>query len=219
MSVLPVESAASQTRSSGRRRSEDEIDSLFDRVKAMEQAAATTFVEATAEQGLPAWAAVLPQTQLAPPAELTTPPIQASAQGTRDAAHANGGLMRVDSAYSDARTTPKHDRLRLADEASYVQHGTLPVIVAGQLIELSLLRERRSARDSVLTRRLSIVLDSSATPALVVDAHVHDDELVIAFSGSCSQGAPRLERHAHEIRALAGRLGWSFSAMRWESDT
>jgi hypothetical protein len=105
-----------------------------------------------------------------------------------------------------------------ADDASFVRHGTLPVIVSGQLIELALLRDRRTARDSGPTRRLSMVLESATPGPVTVEARVVDDCLVIGFSGGYSTAAPAIRNeYTEEVETLARRFGWKFTHTVWET--
>ena len=115
----------------------------------------------------------------------------------------------------DAQTA--HDRQLKADDASQaVRHGTLPVIVSGQLVELALLKERRPSRDAGPTRRLSMVLDAAASGAVTLDARLQGDSLVIEFDGNAGTDAAARRDYAGEVQALARRLGWKFTDTMWE---
>ncbi|MEJ1964212.1 MAG: hypothetical protein WDO56_22775 [Gammaproteobacteria bacterium] len=104
------------------------------------------------------------------------------------------------------------------DETAYtVAHGTLPVFIAGQLVELTLLRERRPTRDTEPTRRLSMVLEAASPGSVKIDAQVEGDCLVIALDGAESADAEAPEGYAREVEALARRLGWKFTGVRWEN--
>jgi len=96
-----------------------------------------------------------------------------------------------------------------------INQGTLPVIVAGQLVELTVLRERRAPQDAVSTRRLSMTLRPASADEVRIDAHVDGDRLVVQFAGSGATDATSCARHADEVRSLAQRLGWTFAEMIW----
>jgi hypothetical protein len=89
------------------------------------------------------------------------------------------------------------------------------VIVGGQLVELAVLRERRMQRDAAPVRKLTMTLRTAATDELRVDAHVQDERLVVEFTGTGAADATSCAGHAEEVRALASRLGWTFTGMTW----
>lgn len=104
-----------------------------------------------------------------------------------------------------------------ANDTTYlVQHGTLPVFVAGQLVELTLLRERRLVREAVPTRRLSMTLEAPVSGSVKVGARVEGESLLISFESAVTPETATRESYARELAALARRLGWTFTQTRWK---
>jgi hypothetical protein len=91
----------------------------------------------------------------------------------------------------------------------FVNHGTLPVIVAGQLVELTVLSERRSARDAG-TRRMSLSLDTASSGPVRIEARLESDRLVVRLDGMAPEEASHAS-YVREVEALARRIGWQFS--------
>jgi hypothetical protein len=131
-------------------------------------------------------------------------------------------LLRVDVPTSE--TNPVHEaetmprsHIKADDATTYtVQHGTLPVFVAGQLVELTLLRERRPSRQGDANRRLSMTLEAPASGSVKVDARVDGECLLVSFESAVAPQTATRESYAREVEALARRLGWTFTETRWE---
>ncbi len=99
-----------------------------------------------------------------------------------------------------------------ADDVSHaVRHGTLPVIVSGQLVELALLKERANA-----TRRISMVLEGDDPGSVSVDARIEDGCLLISLNSAAPREAAVLDHYTREVQDLTRRLGWEFVETRLE---
>jgi hypothetical protein len=108
------------------------------------------------------------------------------------------------------------NRPKIDPSAYTVHHSTLPVMVAGQLVELTLLRERKPSREAGPTRRLSMVLEAPSSGSITVDAHVEGDTLMISLESAMDPDAAARGNYAEEVAALARRLGWNFTETHWE---
>jgi len=113
-------------------------------------------------------------------------------------------------------TSMSHGRHKFDPSAYTAHHSTLPVMVAGQLVELTLLRERKPSREAGPTRRLSIVLEAPAAGSVTVDAHLENDTLVISLESAMDPDLETQNQYAQEVTALAHRLGWAFTDTQWE---
>jgi hypothetical protein len=113
------------------------------------------------------------------------------------------------------RDTPPVERSQHAD--ALILQGTLPVIVAGQLVELTVLRERRTQQDAAATRRLTMTLQPSSAAEVRIDAQVDGGRLIVQFAGPGAADVASCARHASEVRSLAQRLGWTFADMTWRA--
>jgi hypothetical protein len=147
--------------------------------------------------------------------QLLAPP----ADNTDGASHAAGRRDNVISraapsptpqiAPTSAQETLDHARHARHDgEKPTTAHGTLPVLVMGQLVELTLLRETRSSRHDEPVRRLRMRLDAETGARITVDARVQDGRLAIDFGSTAPADAELRARITAEICALATRLGW-----------
>ena len=103
-------------------------------------------------------------------------------------------------------------------------YGTLPVIVADQLVELDLVhfRERGPGRgrDPALEnmQRLVMTFRTEALGRIEVVAHSLGDHLSVAISSESAQSNEALESHAAEVRDLVARLGWRVDAVTYQLD-
>jgi hypothetical protein len=98
------------------------------------------------------------------------------------------------------------------------RYGTLPVMVAGQLVELDLVHfQQRQATSAVTqTRRLVMTLDTKTFGSLQVEARALDNRLVITFTGQSSEAASDLSTYGGEVKQLASRLGWNVEGVGYE---
>jgi hypothetical protein len=98
------------------------------------------------------------------------------------------------------------------------RYGTLPVMVAGQLVELDLVlfQQRPSAAAATQIRRLVMTLDTQTFGPLQVEARALDNRLVITFTGQSPESATDLASYSGEVRQLASRLGWNVEGVGYE---
>jgi hypothetical protein len=106
-------------------------------------------------------------------------------------------------------------RAKVDESPSAIRHGTLPVIVSGQLVELELLRERR--RDTGPLRRLSMVLDSAGAGTVTVNASLSGERLVVEMDSAAGESLAARNEQLQEVQQLARRLGWQFTETVEES--
>jgi hypothetical protein len=97
----------------------------------------------------------------------------------------------------------------MTEPTFFVNHGTLPVIVAGQLVELTVLCELRSMRDTG-TRRMSMSLDTTSNGPVRIEARLERDRLIVRLEGMGPEETSHAS-YAREVEALARRIGWQFS--------
>lgn len=108
------------------------------------------------------------------------------------------------------------------DGALAYRYGTLPVIVANQLVELDLVhfRERGAGRgrDPALRdmQRLVMTFRTETLGRIEVVAHSLGDHLSIAISSESAQSNEALESHAADVRDLVARLGWRVDAVTYQ---
>jgi hypothetical protein len=150
---------------------------------------------------------------------LLTPPAENADGASRVAGRRDDVLSRaalvptpqIDPASTHAQETLDQARHARHDgEKPTTAHGTLPVLVMGQLVELTLLREARSSRHDEPVRRMRMRLDAEAGGRVTIDARVQDGRLVIDFGSTAPADAELRARVTAEICALAARLGWQF---------
>jgi hypothetical protein len=109
--------------------------------------------------------------------------------------------------------------LNIQDDGSVAyRYGTLPVMVAGQLVELDLVlfQQRPSQGAATQIRRLVMTLDTQSFGPLQVEARALDNRLAITFTGQSPQAAGDLASYSGEVRQLATRLGWNVEAVGYE---
>jgi len=98
------------------------------------------------------------------------------------------------------------------------RYGTLPVMVAGQLVELDLVlfQQRPSQAAATQIRRLVMTLDTQTFGPLQVEARALDNRLAITFTGQTPDSAAELASYSAEVRQLASRLGWNVETVGYE---
>lgn len=98
------------------------------------------------------------------------------------------------------------------------RYGTLPVMVAGQLVELDLVlfQQRPSQAATTQIRRLVMTLDTQSFGPLQVEARALDNRLAITFTGQSPEAATDLASYSGEVRQLASRLGWNVETVGYE---
>lgn len=200
-----------------RRQQKDELDasSLFDAIFASQQIAqqpAPPELSGGRDEGRARPdSRLLAATPIAPASARSEPlPLQASAQ---EIAPTDSHTEVTRTARHSDTPPPPVNPSQHAD--AMIVQGTLPVIVAGQLVELTVLRERRAQHDALATRRLTMTLQPTSPAEVRIDAHVDGDRLIVQFAGPGAADDTSCARHADEVCSLAHRLGWTFAEMTW----
>jgi len=109
--------------------------------------------------------------------------------------------------------------LNIQNEGSVAyRYGTLPVMVAGQLVELDLVhfQQRPTASTTTQIRRLVMTFDTQTLGPLQVEARALDNRLIITFTGQTAEAATELSAYSGEVRQLASRLGWNVEGVGYE---
>ncbi len=146
-----------------------------------------------------------------------------------------GGAQDADAAFTGAGADAGGGRqgheqmarwlLNLQDDGTIGhRYGTLPVLVAGQLIELDLVLFRQRQRDEngvagrEPLRRLVMTLTTESFGRLQVTAEAVGDRLLIAFTGRSEANVHSLSGYGEEVRQLAQRLGWNVDQVHYGCD-
>jgi hypothetical protein len=91
-------------------------------------------------------------------------------------------------------------------------YGTLPVLVGGQLVELSLVvlqqRQQQNA-PAAPVRRLVMNVPTESFGSVRIDARALENRLVVTFSGGSPRNTPELAACEDELQQLLKRLGWN----------
>jgi hypothetical protein len=106
------------------------------------------------------------------------------------------------------------------DGAVLYRYGTLPVLVADQLIELDLVlfQQRGTPAHTSQVRRLVMTLDTQSFGALQVEARALDNRLIVKFTGQSPEALQSLSAYGAEVHDLATRLGWNVEAVTYEHE-
>ena len=114
---------------------------------------------------------------------------------------------------------PNRDQRELAqrllneqdDSSVAYRFGTLPVLVADQLIELDIVHfdERRREDRAAGMRRLVMTFSTSTLGRVEVVAQALAERLSIAITTDSPQGREALAASSQDVRDLVGRLGWN----------
>jgi hypothetical protein len=118
---------------------------------------------------------------------------------------------------------PERDRRELAqrllneqDDGSVAyRFGTLPVLVADQLIELDIVHfdERRREDRAAGMRRLVMTFSTSSLGRVEVVAQALAERLTIAITSDSPQGREVLAASSQDVRDLVARLGWNVESV------
>jgi hypothetical protein len=125
------------------------------------------------------------------------------------------------SGQSDTRDSAELAKLflNLQDGGSVgYRYGTLPVIVAGQLVELDLvvLQQRQPSADTTPVRRLVMSLRTDSFGQVRIDAKALDNRLVISFTAEAPSSADDLSAYGSDLRELLRRLGWNVEGIGYQ---
>ena len=93
--------------------------------------------------------------------------------------------------------------------------GTLPVLVADQLIELDVVHfdERRREDRATGMRRLVMTFSTSSLGRVEVVAQALAERLTIAITTDSPQGRQALAASSQDVRDLIARLGWNIESV------
>jgi len=142
-------------------------------------------------------------TNVQPPPAAATSPLQSSeAQAT--AGRIPDNIPQPADAQAGAPTG--------SDPAQH--YGTLPMLVAGQLVELDLYSvssKEGGASDSV--RRLILSLSNGGAAATRVTAEASEGRLKVSLAGSEGAAPEVLDEQVRAVGDLAARLGWQFESV------
>ncbi len=138
-------------------------------------------------------------------------PSQAMSSGSGDA----------DTGNPDARDSTDLAKLflNLQDDGNVgYRYGTLPVIVADQLVELDLvvLQQRQQPDAATPARRLVMTLRTESFGQVKIDARALDNRLVVTITGESATSADELATRGDELRELLKRLGWNVEGIGYE---
>jgi hypothetical protein len=107
------------------------------------------------------------------------------------------------------------------DEGSMAySYGTVPLLIADQLIELDVVmfRERNKQDAQTAVRRLVMTLRTQTLGRVEVMAQAVGQRLTIALTAESASASDSLAQHADEVRELIGRLGWQVESIRYDVD-
>jgi hypothetical protein len=109
-----------------------------------------------------------------------------------------------------------HELLNVPLEAGVARHyGTIPVLVAGQLLELQLVafQHRETLPEQSPVRRLFMTLTTPALGRVQIAAQAQGRRLSVTFTGASVHATDTLASHATGVRELATRLGWQVDSV------
>ena len=108
--------------------------------------------------------------------------------------------------------------LNTQDAGALAYHfGSLPVMVANQMLELDLVlfRERQSAGRAQGLRKLVMTLRTETLGKVEIVAQSFDTHLSVSIGSQSAESIESLAGHAQEIRELLGRLGWKVDGVSY----
>lgn len=114
-----------------------------------------------------------------------------------------------------------HRLLNEQDDSSVgYAYGSLPILIADQLVELDvvLFRDRRAADDSTARKRLVMTLQTAHLGRVEIMAQSLGARLTIAIRTDTAAASAALAAHADEARALVADLGWNVEAIEYDVD-
>jgi Flagellar hook-length control protein FliK len=112
-----------------------------------------------------------------------------------------------------------HQLLNEPDGGSVAYHyGTLPVMIADQLVELDLVyfRERLRTEGSSNTRRLVMTFKTENLGRVQIVAQALAEHLSVEISSETPDSNAALAAHSQDVTDLLARLGWNVDAVKYE---
>jgi Flagellar hook-length control protein FliK len=100
------------------------------------------------------------------------------------------------------------------------RYGTLPLLIAGQLVELDLVyfHERTRSERSANLRRLVMTFKTERLGRVQVVAQALAEHLSIEIASDSRQANAALAAHEEEIKDLLTQLGWNVDGVEYELD-
>lgn len=132
-----------------------------------------------------------------------------------------GGIRSVaDSEGDDEHPATIAQRLLNRPEEGSIQHqyGHLPLLVAGELVELDLAMFTPKSADAAKTsnRRLVMSFSTETFGAIQIEAKAIDQRLVVTLTGESAAAIDTLAAHENEVRRAAERLGWAVEVISYD---
>jgi hypothetical protein len=112
--------------------------------------------------------------------------------------------------------------LNMQDSGAIAYHyGSLPVLIADQLIELDVLmfRERETGGRSQGLKKLVMTLKTETLGRVEIVAQSIDSTVSVSIATQSPQATELLAGHAQEVRELVGRLGWNVDSVAYRLAT
>lgn len=133
-------------------------------------------------------------------------------------------LMTQDSASRDSSGGARDDDcarqlLNEQDGGSVAYHyGTLPLLIAEQLVELDLVyfRERHRTEHSSNLRRLVMTFRTESLGRVQIVAQALAEHLAVQISSESAESNAALMARAQDVTDLLSRLGWNVDAVKYE---
>lgn len=106
-------------------------------------------------------------------------------------------------------------QLATSMQGDYAQHfGSVPVLVAGQLVELDLYSLAQKAGGTPATvRRLFLSLNSAGLGPVQISAESSQNRLSVSVAGASGAPPEVVHEQVRAVGELAARLGWKFEAV------
>jgi hypothetical protein len=109
--------------------------------------------------------------------------------------------------------------LNLQDEGSVAwRYGTLPILVAGRLIELDLVmfREREQGATRGGLKRLLMTLETTHFGRVHVEARAIDNRLLVKLRAPTAAAVDAMSAYGEDVRAAIELLGWAVDDVSYE---
>lgn len=110
--------------------------------------------------------------------------------------------------------------LNSQDNGSLAYHyGTMPLLIADQLIEIDLVlfRERKPASTTQQMRKLVMSLRTESLGRVQIVAQSVDSHLSVTINSEATEYSSALSAHAREVHELVSRLGWDVDSVAYRT--
>ena len=118
-----------------------------------------------------------------------------------------------------ASLTALHELLSDVDASGLgVRYGTLPALINGELVELELVlfKQRQTETGVEPIKRLVMSIHTQSMGTVWVSAESLNQRLLVNISAQTVEHAEALGSYAHDVKALAERLGWAVESVAYE---